>query len=74
MIRLSGFFAALIGSPRRVRSLEEAELERRHREVMAGIRDAAARMNHARTLDELKEQIDAANAMMREALANGDER
>lgn len=54
-------------------SEEEVELERRHREAVASLRQATAHINGRRlsTLGEIEEKIDVADGMMREALESG---
>jgi len=63
----------IVGRARRGPTEEEVRLEVRHREAVASLRQATARINgdRARSLDELRERIDVADGMMREALDGG---
>lgn len=63
----------IVGRARRRPTEEDALLEYKHRQAVASMREATAHINgnRARTLDELKEKIDAADGMMKEALDGG---
>ena len=63
----------LVGRARRGPTEEEAQLERRHAEMVESLRRATRQINGAaaKSLDEIEDRIDLADDMMREALEDG---
>lgn len=63
----------LVGRGRHVPTEEEADLERRHARAVASLRRATAEINGARegSIREVKNGIELADGMMREAFESG---